>query len=86
MYRYEDIKPQIFTESGQELFLSIRDNIHALLKSAGAVRMQEAICCGKTGDSWQMLACVDRMIELKEIREIPQECAGQHRVFVKAGQ
>jgi hypothetical protein len=36
------------------------------------------------GDSWQRIACVDRLVELGEIREItnPNEVAGQHRIFV----
>lgn len=82
MYSYEEIKPTLFTEQGQVMFLKIRDRVKSLLKVAGAVRMQEAISkC--TGSSWDMLACVDRLVELKEIREITGEkVAGQHRVFV----
>ena len=44
--------------------------------------MEEAI---KTlsGDSWTMLACLDRMVELGEIREIRQgHVVGQCRIFV----
>lgn len=84
-YSYETERPNLFSESGQVMLLKIRDNVQRLLKLAGAVRMEEAIA-GVCGDGWQMLACVDRLVELKEIREIPQSpCAGQHRVFVKAG-
>ena len=64
------------------MFLSIRDRVNSLLKQAGAVRMQEAIS-GETGSSWQMLACVDRLVELGEIREITGDVAGQYRVFIK---
>jgi len=81
-YVYETQRPNIFTEEGQRLFLKIRDNTQALLKQAGAVRLQEMIS-GSCGDSWDMLACVDRMVELGELHEIRQEnCAAQHRVFV----
>ena len=81
MYSYEEEKPGIFTEEGQALFLAIRDNVKRLLTLSGAVRMQEAIS-GNCGSSWQMLACVDRLVELGEISEITDKVAGQHRVFV----
>jgi len=82
MYNYQTEKSKIFTEDGQETFLKIRDKVQHLLKQSGAVMMQNAIN-GVTGDSWLHMACVDRLVELKEIREITQEnVAGQHRVFV----
>lgn len=85
MYTYSKERPKIFTEDGQEMFLKIRDQVHGLLEKSGAVRMQEAIN-NTSGDSWQMLACVDRLVELKEIIEITPtgSVAGQHRVFVSA--
>ena len=83
IYNYEKERSLIFTEEGQEVFLKIRDNISDLLLNSGAVRMGEAIS-GTTGDSWLMLACVDRLVELKEIREVTDgNVAGQHRVFVR---
>ncbi len=87
-YKYEDEKKELFTDDGQRLFLGIRDHVHKLLGQAGAVRMAEAInppgrCCS---NSWTLLACVDRLVELGEIREITDtETAGQYRVFVKLG-
>ena len=82
MYNYKTEKPKIFTEEGQETFLKIRDRVQELLKQSGAVMMQNAIS-GLTGDSWFHLACVDRLVELNEIREITcNNVAGQHRVFV----
>ena len=82
MYNYQAEKSKIFTEDGQETFLKIRDKVQHLLKQSGAVMMQNAIS-GVTGDSWLHLACVDRLVELKEIIEITKEnVAGQHRVFV----
>lgn len=82
MYNYQTEKKKIFTEEGQEMFLKIRDNVHLLLKQSGAVMMQNAVR-GVSGDSWVQLACVDRLVELKEIREITKDnVAGQHRVFV----
>lgn len=85
MYHYETEKPAIFTEEGQRTFLEIRDRVKALLAASGAVRMDAAIS-GSTGSSWTMLACVDRLVELGELREIKQEgrYAGQDRIFVAA--
>jgi len=80
-YDYQKEREAIFTEDGQRMFLHIRDHVKRLLKEAGAVRMQEAIM-GSTGDSWMMLACVDRLVELGEIREIAGDVPGQDRIFV----
>lgn len=83
MYNYADCKSDILTDDGQRLFLRIRDWVQKNLKVAGAVRMEEILKAAGSGDSWTMLACVDRLVELGEIREITQEkVAGQHRVFV----
>lgn len=79
MYSYEEQKPRIFTEEGQRAFLAIRDNAHKLLALAGAFRTQEAVgAIG--GSSWVQLACIDRLVELGEIREITEPgVAGQYR-------
>ncbi len=83
MYSYSEEKPKIFTEEGQKMFLAIRDHVHDLLEQAGAVRMGEAFATCGGGDSWTMLACVDRLVELGEIAEITDSStAGQDRVFV----
>ena len=84
MYDYQTEKPRIFAEDNQQDFLKVRDNVQRLLGIAGAVRMSEAIQ-GISGSSWFQLACVDRLVELGEIREITgEDVAGQDRVFVRA--
>lgn len=82
-YDYQTQRAALFTEEGQVLFMKIRDKTRRLLATAGAARMQEMVS-GNSGDSWTFLACVDRMVELDEIREVtpPDKVAGQHRVFV----
>lgn len=80
-YNYQAQKPRLFTDAGQREFLAIRDKAEKCLKLAGAVRSQELMCV--TGNSWDMLACIDRLIELNYLREVHQiNAAGQHRVFV----
>lgn len=84
MYRYETERKEIFTDEGQRMFLRVRDFIDKTLKIAGAVRMEEVLMAAGSGSNWTMLACVDRLVELGEIREITQsEVAGQLRVFVR---
>ena len=81
-YDYEQEKEELFSDAGQRRFLRIRDNVQALLKKAGAFRMLEGIAAD-CGSSWALMACVDRMVELGEIREITgADTAGQDRVFV----
>lgn len=84
MYKYHEVKPRLFTESGQVMFLRIRDTAHKLLHEAGAFQMDRVMV--GTGSTWDMIACVDRMVELGEIRELttPGSVAGQHRVFVRS--
>jgi len=85
MYKYEELKAGLFTENGQVMFLGIRDNTKKLLATSGAVSMFKAIST-TTGDSWLRVACVDRLVELGEIRElnIGNGVSGQNRVFVPA--
>ena len=86
MYDYKEQKKVVFTEEGQKMFLAIRDNVKRLIKEAGAVDMEHAIATEAGGDSWERMACVDRLVELKEIREIPRETyvAAQYKVFIIA--
>ena len=87
MYNYEEQKQKLFTDNGQRLFLAIRDQVQKMVIESGAVTMGKAIGLPSgigAADSWEMMACVDRMVELKELREIPTGGAGQHRLFVEA--
>lgn len=84
VYRYEEIKPSLFTDEGQRKFLKVRDHVQKLTAQSGAVRMQEVLN-GAGGGTWELMACVDRLVELGELQELPIDAAaGQHRVFVAA--
>jgi len=82
-YDYATEKVGLFSDTGQRLFLQIRDTVQRHLREAGAVRADKA-WADCSGDSWQFVACLDRLVELGEIREVtlPGTVAGQHRVFV----
>jgi hypothetical protein len=82
-YSYQACRPFVFTEEGQRNFLKIRDKAKELLSLAGAVSSQHLIAC-VTGSAWDHLACIDRLVELGELIEIPnpESSAGQHRIFI----
>ena len=85
MYKYEEQRHNIFTERGQEMFIQIRDHTLKLLDTAGAVSMGKAMQGCSCGDSWTMMTCVDRMVEMGDIKEIaqPKHVWAQNRIFVK---
>lgn len=85
MYNYETEKSKLLTDEGQQDFVKIRDSALKLLEQSGAFKMfapfkgiETHLC-----DSWSMMAIIDRMVELGDIREITNgNVAGQDRVFV----
>lgn len=85
-YDYQTQRPFVFTEDGQVMFLAIRDKAKELIDQAGVVT-SGSLMNGLTGDAWSMLACIDRLVELGELIEIPNSYnqAGQHRLFVRYG-
>lgn len=82
-YTYQEEKPKLLTDDGQRLFLRFRDRAQSLLKASGAVRAHE-LMSGFSGDSWVLLACVDRLVELGELRLIEQAdlVATQYQIYV----
>lgn len=80
-YQYKDQKYKLFTDKGQRNFLSVRDESKRLLQEAGAFRECELMKKVSICDSWEFLACVDRLIELKEIVCVRDNCWRQYRVY-----
>lgn len=85
-YVYEDRRGRVFSEELQPMFLAIRDAARDHIAKAGAVTSGRLMVV--TGDTWDMLACIDRLVELGDLREIPNifSAAGQHRVFIGRNQ
>jgi hypothetical protein len=77
-YEYTKERENLFTAEGQVHFLKVRDQVQHLLKVAGAFRFDAVHV---TGSSWTTIACVDRLVELKELVELPRQCWQQYRVF-----
>lgn len=82
-YNYTEEKPKLFTEAAQADFIKARDWVKAALSRTGAFTMGAFMQnAGIGGDSWLMMAMIDRLVELGEIHEITLECAGQNRTFI----
>lgn len=80
-YNYTEQRSFVFTEEGQETFLKIRDNAFKLIAKAGCAKMGNLMNAAG-GDSWNRIACVDRLVEVGELREINHgKCSGQDRIF-----
>lgn len=82
MYEYQKVKQNIFTESGQVMFIKIRDKVNSLLSQRRYFMMEEVLGC--EGSAWEIMACVDRLKELREIVETSGSgTMGQYRCFMK---
>ena len=86
-YEYSKQRAFVFTDEGQRCFLAVRDNAKALIDKSGAVTCIRLLMTGGTGgaqSTWDLLACVDRLVELGEIKEVPNPfcCAAQGRIFI----
>jgi hypothetical protein len=85
MYNYNEQKEKLLTTSGFNAFIQVKANAEKLLKEAGAFKLHNVIQgVSGAGSSWTLLACVDKLVENKEIKEIPQiDRISQDRIFVK---
>lgn len=79
-YIYEECKSEIFSEEGQIDFLKVRDNVKELLKIAGAFDIHHVKMVHS--DNFFTYACIDRLLELGEIREVPADYQFAERTFV----
>ena len=81
-YDYTTERPKLFTEDGTTMLFKVRDNVRELLDTAGAFTAEKA-WKGVTGDSWLMMACLDRLVEHGEIERVTPKGTtwGQYEVF-----
>ena len=84
-YNYQEQRANLFTDEGQRMFIKVRDKVEELLNTAGAFMMQKVIWKSPhNSKDWDTMACVDRMVELREIVEVtPLGSVGQHRIFIR---
>lgn len=64
------------------MFLSIRDRVSKLHEFSGAFTMAHAIA-NETGNSWDMLACIDRLVEIGEIKKVADNGYSQDSIYIK---
>lgn len=85
MYDYKTERPKLFTDEGQRLFLKVRDKVNEMLDYSVAVKMGR-IVDGISGDNWEIMACIDRMVELGEIKEMLPRMGSfvQDKIFMRA--
>lgn len=84
-YDYETEKPWLFTDEGQRAVFAANENARKLLDSAGAFLGMRALNGVSIGDTWKMMAVLDRLVELGAIVEITgPNVWGQDRVFTRA--
>jgi len=85
-YDYETQKPNLLTPQGQKGLFEVRALADERIETAGAVTMTKATNGCSLPNSWDRLAAMDYLVELGELREIPQEnVRAQDRIFVKGG-
>jgi hypothetical protein len=83
MYSYETQKNELFTESGSVMFTKIRDKVKSMIEENGCFMLSKAIS-GIGGDSFTMLACIDRLVELSEIKRASEKgTRTQEIVYIK---
>lgn len=66
-YSYQELRPKLFTEKGRVRFIAVRDRARELLEKHGQATLEQLIN-GFGGTNWDQIACVDRMVELGELR------------------
>lgn len=79
-YNYQTHRVYLFTEEGQVFFLKVRDAVKRLIEQAGAFRFDKiSLNCGYS--SWDLIAAVDRLVELGELEELPRPSWQQYKVY-----
>jgi hypothetical protein len=82
-YDYQEQRPFVFTEKGQEKMLCVLDRARECLKQSGVVRADVLLNAAGGGDTWKHMACVERLVELGYLRALSgnKDRAWQHGVY-----
>lgn len=82
MYKYEDLKDKVSSLEGLTLFFQVKEIVDNFLKLTSAFQMR-SVLAKISGDSWLIMACVDRLKELGHIKELTDgNVFGQYRTFI----
>lgn len=71
-YVYSDRRSFVFTEEGVDSLTACRRFARAALEKSDAVMDGKLMSACAAGDSWDMLAVIDFMVERGELRRIDQ--------------
>lgn len=83
-YEYQIERPKLFTEEGVAMLFKVRDQVSKHIFHAGACTADKIIR-PITGDSWLMLAAIDYMEELGEIKCVYEGYRSNDAVYIKGG-
>lgn len=86
-YDYQKERPYVFTEEGQGKLLNVLDKARQCLKVSGAVSAGVLLEAAGSGNCWELMACVERLVELGYLRLVPgsDAHAWQCGVYVTGG-
>ncbi len=79
-YDYASVRPSLFLEENQALFLKIRDQAARLLSEHEHATLDQLIC-GES-DTWLAMACVDRMVEMGDLRLVARGEITQYNLYI----
>ena len=84
-YDYTTERPRVFTEEGQVSLIRIRDNMMRHCRESGAIDFDHATKDCHASDSWLVLACLDRLVEMGEFECIWDKAMSQNRIYRRIG-
>lgn len=84
-YDYDNHKQFTFTDEGQRLLLKTRDFAFRMIEQAGCVQAEKMLGQMMGGSSWDHMAVIDRLVELRDLKEVRQarDHAWQHKIYVR---
>ena len=81
-YDYEEQTHALFTPAGVDTIIAVLNHARKLIEASGVAKMSHLLEAA-TGDSWQLMACVEYLEKWEYLKEVPLqgEVWGQHRIF-----
>lgn len=82
-YDYQTERPYVLTDEGQRRVFAVADFATRAIEMSGAVTAGKLMSAAGSGDSWKLMACVDRLVEIGRLREIAfPRSTWQERIFI----
>ena len=83
MYRYEDFKAWTTTDAGQRAMFAILNKARKACSEAGCV-MADKLISALPGDSFEHMAAIDRLTELRQLTLVSNRGEWQNRIYIIA--